>query len=278
MNIMHEKFAEFISGMGSDLDVMFYDANADFPDGCLIVGGWEEISIIHERWNSAYNPEEWAEFKPYYEEKGEIDCFSDLRLSFIGHRPYYATHPLAKSPYLVPDGLDTLDDLVTLGFEDDTKICCVCGPIGRESFSALVYEDIYCKLHTNACDYLESRINQPRLTINESFLDSIDGWSQVPIEFENGLYGGQTDSPETIINILTHSNIDGFFVAEASQFMIEFSVWVRTEDLARATSILEAAHKAGDLYQGYDMATEFEKVLRGGSSPYIIVSHLGEQP
>lgn len=270
----YEKLEQFLSDLEQTVQVgvELYEPNADFPNGFLKVDKWRDISLIHEHWNRLYHPEIWQEWAPYYQEdiQNPQYRFSDLRVSFFDE-PLPMSNPLAKPPYCVPEGLEDLDGLIDWDFSDSSNICIVCGPIKQDKFSVFIDGDNYCATHVDKEDYLESRLNQPRLTIDLSVLESPDGWSEVPIEFENGMYGGQTDSPSAVLNILEQAAIDAFFTQTTDPFQTEFSVWVQNDRLAEVTVMLNTAHQSGDLSQGYDIAEEFKKIAKGGTSPYIKV-------
>lgn len=76
--------------------------------------------------------------------------------------------------------------------------------------------------------------------------------------FENGLYGGQNDTPEPIIEALNDQNIDVWFKVYPRQFDCDFDVYVRTEDHDRAKQILEGI----DTELDYDPAEQMKKALQ----------------
>lgn len=75
---------------------------------------------------------------------------------------------------------------------------------------------------------------------------------------ENGLYGGQRDTPQPIIEALNAQDIDVWFVVYPCQFQVSFDVYVKEADQEKATQILTGTNTK----LNYDPAVQLEKALR----------------
>ena len=84
------------------------------------------------------------------------------------------------------------------------------------------------------------------------------GLVQVSGKMENGLYGGQNDTPEPIIEALNAAGIDVWFVVEPRQFDMDFWAFVREADQLEAASIINNTNTELD----YDPAVQLEKALK----------------
>lgn len=81
--------------------------------------------------------------------------------------------------------------------------------------------------------------------------------------YENGLHGGQTDDPASIIECLNEHNIDVWFKVYPSQFYVSFDVYVKPEDKKKAIRILSNT----DTTLEYDPKDNLEQALKSISSP-----------
>jgi len=76
--------------------------------------------------------------------------------------------------------------------------------------------------------------------------------------FENGLYGGQRDTPEPIIEALSNKGIDVWFKVYKGQFDISFDVYVKSNDVRQAIDILNNTNTK----LGYDPAIQVQRALK----------------
>jgi hypothetical protein len=75
--------------------------------------------------------------------------------------------------------------------------------------------------------------------------------------YQNGMHSGMDDSPKPIIESLNKHNIDVWFKVQASQFYVEFDVYVKEADKEKATAILNGT----DTYQGFSNSINLQKCL-----------------
>ena len=181
-----------------------------------------------------------------------------------------ATPYNSESPYTVPEGLMSIDDIADWGFNDEWGECEECLKVLRTQPDSYMWKPRYwspyddglmlCENCIDPEDYINAYINQADKALNDDLVDPEEhGWHRIDQRFENGLHSGMNADPKKIVEILNGNNIDCLFTYEPSQFYIEFNVWVKPDDVANTIILLSQTNT--DL--PYDQAEEFSKALKG---------------
>ena len=183
----------------------------------------------------------------YYLKK-QLKELTDLML----YRQYLAIEGIED-----PVGIDDLYTEVEYGFDDEFTTCSSCGSAVRTSPDSyhwvaplfLESEGYICDSCANSGDYddqvLEQYANKARCLPKIYSPDRL-GLEQVNSEqFENGLHEGMNDDPKKVIDLLQANNIDCWFKVYPSQFYCSFDVYVRSEDLPKARTLLIGADVEG---------------------------------
>lgn len=113
--------------------------------------------------------------------------------------------------------------------------CCKAVRTQPDSYgwkaSYWMYDAITCHECIDPEEYLEALSGDPNKAIT---IDSVDpeehGYTEVYAEFENGLYGGQMDSPHAIGRAFEERGWDDFVfsITSVGQFDVKFKVYLRT--------------------------------------------------
>jgi len=157
---------------------------------------------------------------------------------------------------------------VEIEWEDEWAECSECGKLIRTSPDSYGWTQSYwqndCEILCQDCvladptDYLES------LEGNEHSANTLDidlsesGYVCVNDEsFENGLYGGQSDSPSVIADDLRKRGITRFIfeIDNVGQFDMDFSVWIHESET-------DKLGKRSIESQGPDPAVAIQSALR----------------
>ena len=161
--------------------------------------------------------------------------------------PGYSDEPLALGDWWVRvDGDLRESKIVPLltacgvdsAFYDEWTTCHCCRKAVRTSpdsygwkASYMMYDAITCHECIDPEEYLAVLSGDPNKAIT---IDSVDpeehGYTEVWAEFENGLYGGQMDSPHAIGRAFEERGWDDyvFSITSVGQFDVKFKVYVRT--------------------------------------------------
>ncbi len=160
----------------------------------------------------------------------------------------------------------------SVGWEDEYVLCDDCGKAVRCSPDCYSWKQSYwqdtedgstqcqeCMLNdsSNYINYLEGN----ELTAMTMNLDlENEGYIQLGEQFENGLYGGQSDDPNVIAESLRKKGITRFIFSldSTGQFDISFSVWIHKSQYKE----LELSREE---IKGVDPAIMFQKALRDAS-------------
>jgi hypothetical protein len=203
------------------------DAETDEP--FLIVEDWHEVAILQRELNKWCSPIAFFANKDRYIKEQGNEAFRRMRFDTDGH-----------SPYLMPEGLFELDDIVDFGFSDEWMTCYNCGRAicttqdfcGDKPRYAIVNDELLCGdcITTIAeNDYIESVTNNPENALNTSIISEKRltelGWKELSKKYENGLHQGMNDNPKKIYKRL--KKFDVLFTYEPSQFYIEFYAWIK---------------------------------------------------
>jgi uncharacterized CHY-type Zn-finger protein len=222
-----EILPEILGDMNSQLTV---DEN-DNP--FLIVEGWDELSKIQQELNKNLAPEAYYEHVIEYYNKRGNRAFREMRLDTNGH-----------APYLVPDGLFELDDVIEYEFSDEYTTCWNCGDAIRETPCCygdmlrfgIVEGDMLCGDCINKDfeqEYIDSVTNNCKHALKTSIISEDRlaelGWTKRPEKYENGFREGQNDQPCPILKKLRETN-DVLFTYQPSQFEIEFWAWTKPKE------------------------------------------------
>ena len=159
---------------------------------------------------------------------------------------------------------DAVKDLLgEWGFSDEYRTCDACGEAIRTSPDSynwqpdyVVVDDMFLHIGCiDPADLLEEYVNADKL-LPAGFDPEDHGLRQVDLDFENGMCGGQTDDPKSILRTLNNAGVDCWFTGSPGQFDITFWVWVEEGDVDKATVALTDT----DTSCGYDPA----EVMREG--------------
>jgi hypothetical protein len=176
--------------------------------------------------------------------------------------------------FLYQQHCSLLDEVVELSdfdcdvvFSDEYSKCVECDKILRTSPDSYSWTaPLYIEAEGYCCedcaykynDYVLEQYSNTNKSIPDSI--SIDDLGLVKVNnesFQNGLYGGQCDTPQPIIETLNNVGIDVWFKVYPRQFDCDFDVYVRSEDLDQA--IIELS---GTDTKGSDPAKNLEKALK----------------
>lgn len=220
-----------------------------------IVEGWGELSNLNKVLNEIHRPELWAQWEPVYREKYDRKLAEERERWGEGFRRWGEIHPNIYgslriptgvnrdgepgAPYLVPEGLIELDQVMEWGFSDEYSTCSDCYKAVRtspDSYSwqmrGYIDEDgIHCRECTKDDPdlYLEHCMNSNSL-LNEDLIDLVEeGWTDLELRMENGFHRGQNDDPRLILEVRERlfPFIDIVFTGSVGQFDIAFTAWVR---------------------------------------------------
>lgn len=200
-----------------------------------------------------------------------------------------ATPYLSSAPYLVPEGLLDLEDFLELmgvnwGFADEYAICDHCGNSifrtepdsygwtpsfwhDKDTGEQICEECVENHFEDAYIEYCSTHLHPMTIIDPEDV-----GYIEIPITFEAGLYGGQNDDPQLIVDTINGPDVDPIsilFTYQPSQFDTRFQVWVKPQDEDEALERLKQ-------YKGlpYDPATEMKKALRGEHSDHVKVTRV----
>lgn len=264
----------------------------------LIFEGWKDVSTFNYYYNLYFRTQAFIEWYPRYKRAFEHfnagrepylqrqtdKMFEDMRLGTDKNsgQPYmwFPLDDAASSPYQLPDGLCDLSDVVEYGFSDEWSTCDRCNALIRTAPDCYGWQPDYAEFEwgERVCkdclskdddmqrDYIEQHRNARRL-LNRDLVDIAEtkfGWDMVDVDYENGWYPGQNDDPRIVLKLLNAADIDCIFTGSVGQFDVNFNVWVPTDRLDEAESIL----KCTPAKLPYDPGTEMGKALRGESSVY----------
>jgi len=153
-------------------------------------------------------------------------------------------------------GLDDFE--VESGFSDEYSLCCNCHKHVRTSPDSYSWTPpMFLDSEGYVCDEcceggsFDAEALEEYKNAQKSIPDTFDlerlGLVKVNKEsFEHGLYGGQLDTPEPIIDTFNTNNIDVWFKVYPRQFDLEFDVYVMAEDLERAIELLSNTDVTAD--------------------------------
>ncbi len=196
----------------------------------LIITSWQELAMIQRELNRHLNPGAYYKWAiTYYNEYGN-DAFQDMRLGLR-----------EKSPYLVPEGLLRLDQVIEWGFDDEYVTCGNCGKAihaapeyyGDKPGYVILESDMLCGdcIHDNYVEeYIELCTNNEKNAINTQIVSEEEitklGWKKLRKQYENGLREGQNDKPVDVLNKLK-KKFNVLFTYDTGQFDITFWAWIK---------------------------------------------------
>ncbi len=203
------------------------DSETDEP--FLIVEDWHEIGVLQRELNKWISPNAfYANRDRYINEQGN-EAFQRMRFDTDGH-----------APYLVPNGLFELYDVINYGFSDEhitcyncyRSICTTPGYYGDKPRYAIVNDEFLCGDCINNYheeEYVESVMNDPENALNTAIVSEQRlkelGWKKLSRKYENGFHEGMNDKPKDIYKKLKKLNV--LFTYELSQFYVEFYAWIK---------------------------------------------------
>lgn len=209
------------------------DSEEDKP--FLIIEDWHELGIIQRELNKWISPKAfWANKDRYLQEHGN---FENMR---------FATH--GGAPYLIPEGLFDLDDIIDWGFSDEYTTCGNCyksiemtpGYYGDKPRYAIINDELLCGdciVEHYEDDYIESVTNKTSNAINTAIISEERlkelGWKELSKTYTAGLREGSNDNPTTVYNTLK-KKYDVVFTYQSDQFDTNFWAWIKKPALASA--------------------------------------------
>lgn len=134
---------------------------------------------------------------------------------------------------------------------DEWIDCGMCGRLVRTSGNCYGWTQAYveedgevtcreciCKTKKSRVAYLESMENLDRKAVIIDIDPEKHGYVRLPMDFENGLYGGQADDPKVIAESLRKMGVTRFFfrIDSVGQFDMDFSVYVHKSEIEKARS------------------------------------------
>ena len=132
--------------------------------------------------------------------------------------------------------------VINLYYDDECVICDNCGKIiSTQTYSLPQYYADYdtCEMtcadcvHKDPTEYIHYLNNQPTRANTILSMDELykANYEKISVDYENGMYEGMNDNPNTIFEELskTHKNII-FDITAMNPFMISFTVYVRNEE------------------------------------------------
>jgi hypothetical protein len=139
----------------------------------------------------------------------------------------------------------------------------------------MVYH-VDCVSPEDVLEWTRAQAGAQPTALPDSFDPEEYGLSEVPIEYQVGLYGGQRADPQAIVAAL--GDIPCWFSVQTGQFDARFTVWVPEELAEEANNVLENANT--DL--PYDPANVMRDALRQVSHEHreghVTVNTLGVDP
>lgn len=259
----------------------------------LVVGSWDEVAHITGLINGfeglknhfgPYNGETLADertkveaqlAKELQDNPNHLGTHSRLRreIEAINSVILYKQH-------LHTQGIEdpkSIDDYVDWGFNDEYDTCCGCSHgcnnIVRTSPDSYSWTPpLFVDCEGYACtecveaghydDYVLDAYKNEQKSIPDDFDLNRLGLEQVNEEtLENGLYGGQLDTPVPIIEAMNDAGIDVWFKVYPGQFDLSFDVYVKAEDLEKAKEVFNRTDTKAD----EDPAVVCERGLRAAS-------------
>lgn len=131
---------------------------------------------------------------------------------------------------------------VELEWSDEWTTCSACGKAIRTKPDSYSWQPSYTTtddgitchecVEDDPADYLQSLEGDSSRCVTLSLDLEAHGYKLLSDDYENGLYGGQSDNPERIALALREQRVDRFiFKLDATrQFDMSFSVWVHEDD------------------------------------------------
>lgn len=156
-----------------------------------------------------------------------------------------------------------------LEWSDEWTSCTDCGKLVRTSADSYGWSQYYhhfedtssivcgdC-LKEDPTEYLEALEGSHRKCVTFDLDLEEHGYRKLDGEYQNGLYGGQTDDPEIIAKALKAKGVERFIfdLDSVGQFDLHFSVWVHEDE-----DISEDALDS-EVTGGSDPAQDLQKAL-----------------
>lgn len=226
--------------------ILTTDSENDNP--FVIIEDWKELGTIQKELNKQISPKSYYRWCiTYYNEYGN-EAFQDMRFGWTKEkwdkkqRPCNVHHGL--SPYLIPEGLFSLHDIVDWRFSDEHTTCSNCyraiattpGYYGDK----LRYEIINCEVLCGDCivnnfedEYIEYITNYPKRALKTSIIseDRLEelGWKKLSRTYHAGIREGNNDDPKKVFNRYIDKFDEILFTYESGQFDLDFWMWIKHE-------------------------------------------------
>lgn len=219
-----------------------YVPDEDSKNGQFIIFyNCQDIGRFQQEWNRRFCSLAYAMWADKYIKmtKDDEHPWMEMRLNrWQSAKPKHDDH---LSPYLVPSGLEDLDDICDYGLSDEYTTCNECGSLIHTEpeyhgwqpryhiFDSVGYVCDDCICRDYAEEYIEAHTNKNSL-LNSYIIDPDEhGWIELEgLDFENGMHHGQNADPKRIIAILNKTQIDCLFTGRVGQFDVSFNVWIPT--------------------------------------------------
>ena len=160
---------------------------------------------------------------------------------------------------------------VKMEWEDEWASCDGCYKLVRTQPDSYSWTPSYwmddCGLYCEACvlddpeGYLKYLDGNPEVANTLNLDLEPHGYRKIDADFENGLYGGQSDDPEVIADSLRELGVERFIfdIDGVGQFDCDFSVWVHESEWEKTVSWLDPTEIES---KGADPAVAMQAALR----------------
>jgi hypothetical protein len=198
------------------------------------------------------------------------------------HGPYNEQSRTSEVLDKTPDRLAAILERMGIGIEwsDEWYTCSDCGKCFRCSADSYCwqmsgvlteYGDCVCCDCLDPVEHLESLEGQDSKCNTIDSIDPADhNYTRIPLDFENGWYGGQSADPKTIGDTLAGWGIERYLfnLDSTGQFDISFSVWIHNSELSKDPTLETITHwLENGKTDGPDPAEMMKKALQ--SAPMI---------
>ncbi len=227
--------------------ILTTDSENDEP--FAIIEDWYSLGKIQKELNRKLNPKAYYKWLiTYYNEYGN-EAFQEMRLGWTKESWDKSKKPCnihkGYSPYKIPEGLISLDDIIKWGFSDEHITCGNCckaiaitpSYYGDKPRYAIINDETLCGdcvVNDYEDDYLLSVTNNPNNAIKTSIISEERlkelGWKKLSKTYNAGIREGNNDNPEKIFNKYKNKFNKILFTYEIGQFDVDFWMWIKKEE------------------------------------------------
>jgi hypothetical protein len=226
---------------------------------------WDDVEDLLRQ--AGMNPD-CVTFAKAYAEPGYSDPKSGILFGDWNHAKRQVQDPDDDEDCLIDVGTLLERHGYVLEWEDEWCVCGNCNNAVRTSPDSYCWTRYY--LETDGDIYCADCVKDDQDLVLQTFVGRSDraltfecpleewGFVKLPLEFERGLYGGQSADPTKIGNALNRKGFSDwiFTVDDVGQFDSRFSVWVWVADGQELPTLTE------DEINGIDPAVMLDRGLR----------------